>query len=194
MTAGRPKDFSEARVLDKAVDVFWKQGYEATSLEDLLAAMGIGKGSMYHTFGNKRDVFERALARFMENFTSWFGSEMAKAANPIDFIKKFFRDLARQGKNEHKKGCFLGNTVAELAGIDPGLQKLAAGYLQQMETLFLVHIQRAQATGQLKTSEEPALLARHLINLWNGINISRRVYHQPGELLPLIDMQLRALG
>jgi TetR/AcrR family transcriptional regulator, transcriptional repressor for nem operon len=67
MTAGRPKDFDEGAVLDKAVDLFWKQGYEATNLEQLLAAMGMGKGSMYHNFGNKREVFKLALNKFMAN-------------------------------------------------------------------------------------------------------------------------------
>src|SRR6187551_3785824 len=88
MTAGRPKDFDEEVVLDKAMELFWKQGYEATSLEQLLTAMGMGKGSMYHNFGNKRAVFKLALNKFIKNFGSWFESEVSKAKDPIAFIKE----------------------------------------------------------------------------------------------------------
>lgn len=193
MTAGRPKDFDEAAVLDKAVDIFWKQGYEATNLEELLAAMQMGKGSMYHNFGNKREVFKLALNRFMENFGKWLENAILNSNDPVKFIKDFFRGIARQDSNDHKKGCFLGNTVAELACIDPGLEKVAADHLEKIELIFYAHIKEAHKSGKLKTKEDPRLLARHLINLWNGINITRRMYSRSRDLLPLIELQLRVL-
>lgn len=193
MSAGRPKDFDEAAVLDKAVDIFWRQGYEATSLEQLLEAMNIGKGSMYHNFGNKREVFKLALNRFMHNFSGWFVSEISKATDPIDFIRDFFRSIPQQHGNDHKKGCFLGNTVAELACIDPGLEKLAVEHLAKIEQTFYVYIKNAQANGKIKSKEDARLLARHLINLWNGLNITRRMYQQPKDLLPLVNLQLKIL-
>jgi TetR/AcrR family transcriptional repressor of nem operon len=190
MSAGRPKDFDEGVVLDKAIDLFWKQGYEATNLEQLLKAMEIGKGSMYHNFGNKRDLFSLALNRFIEKFATWFEHEIAKSKDPIAFIKEFFKGIPLQGADDHKKGCFLGNTVAELACIDPGLEKLATQHLRRMEMTFLKYIKIGQQSGRVKSKQEAHLLARHLINLWNGINITRRMYPQAKDLLPIIDMQL----
>jgi TetR/AcrR family transcriptional repressor of nem operon len=192
-TAGRPKDFDEGVVLDKAVDIFWRQGYEATSLDQLLAAMKMGKGSMYHNFGNKREVFKLALNRFMHNFTTWFTTEIAKSEDPIDFIKEFFLAIPKQGLNDHRKGCFLGNTLAELACIDAGLQKMAATHLETIEDTFHKYIKEAQTCGRLKSKENARLLAKHLINLWNGLNITRRMYPNPHELLPLIRFQLSML-
>jgi TetR/AcrR family transcriptional repressor of nem operon len=193
MTAGRPKVFDEAAVLDKAVDLFWKQGYEATNLEQLLAAMGMGKGSMYHNFGNKREVFKMALNRFMANFGTWLETEIAKAKDPIAFVMKFFRDISMQGVGEHKKGCFLGNTVAELACIDPRLEKVAVDHLEKIENTFYKYIRAAQDSGKIKSKDDARLIARHLINLWNGINITRRMYPNSKDLMPLIEMQLRIL-
>src|SRR5688572_28926736 len=109
MSAGRPKDFDETAVMDKAIDIFWKKGYEATSLEELLAAMGMGKGSMYHNFGNKREVFKLALNRFNQKFGGWLEEELAKAKDPIVFIREYFKRIPKQGADDHKKGCFLGN-------------------------------------------------------------------------------------
>jgi TetR/AcrR family transcriptional regulator, transcriptional repressor for nem operon len=193
MNAGRPRDFDVDVVLDKAIDLFWKQGYEATSLDQLLSVMNIGKGSMYHNFGNKREVFKLALNRFMQNFKSWFTSEISKSKDPIKFIKDFFLSIPKQGMDDHKKGCFLGNTVAELACIDPGLEKLAVEHLEHIEQTFYVQLKQAQAEGKLKSKEDPRLLARHLINLWNGINITRRMHPEPKDLLPLIRLQLKVI-
>ena len=193
MTAGRPKDFDEAAVLDKAIELFWRKGYEATSLEQLLSAMGIGKGSMYHNFGNKREVFKLALNRFNQKYIGMLDAELSKAKDPISFIKDYFRDIARQATDEHKKGCFLGNTIAELSCIDAGLEKLAAEHLGVMEHIFYTHLKNAQQLGKLKTKEDAHLLARHLINLWNGLNITRRIYSSPKELMPLVELQLKVL-
>jgi TetR/AcrR family transcriptional repressor of nem operon len=193
MSAGRPKDFDEGEVLDKAIDLFWKQGYEATNLEQLLAAMGMGKGSMYHNFGNKREVFKLALNRFMYNFSTWLEKEISKSGDPISFIREFFRSIPRQGISEHKKGCFLGNTVAELACIDPSLEKVAVEHLEKMEEIFYKHIKQAQQAGNMKSKEDARLLARHLINLWNGLNITRRMYSNSKQLSPLIEMQLKII-
>jgi TetR/AcrR family transcriptional repressor of nem operon len=193
MSAGRPKDFDEGEVLDRAVDIFWRQGYEGTSLEQLLDVMKIGKGSMYHNFGNKREVFKLCLNRFIHNFGTLFTSEIAVSKDPIEFIKDFFLSIPEQGINARKKGCFLGNTVAELACIDPGLEKLAVEHLAKIEQTFLKYIKEAQSSGRLKSNEDAKLLARHLINLWNGLNITRRMYHNPKDLLPLIHLQLKIL-
>jgi TetR/AcrR family transcriptional regulator, transcriptional repressor for nem operon len=193
MTAGRPRDFDEEVVLDKAMDLFWKQGYEATSLEQLLSAMGMGKGSMYHNFGNKRAVFKLALNKFIKNFSGWLESEISKAKDPIIFIKEFFRNIPKQEVEAHKKGCFLGNTVAELACIDAGLAKEAAEHLVKIEQTFYKYIKEAQVAGKIKSKEDGRLLARHLINLWNGINITRRMYSNTKDLMPLIELQLKVL-
>jgi len=193
MTAGRPRDFDEEAVLGKAIELFWKQGYEATSLEELLAAMGMGKGSMYHNFGNKRDVFKLALNKFIKDFNVWFESEISKAKDPVAFIKEYFRNIPKQSAEAHKKGCFLGNTLAELACIDSGLEKEAAEHLERIEHIFYKYIREGQRMGKIRSKEDARLLARHLINLWNGINITRRMYPQAKDLVPLIEMQLSML-
>lgn len=193
MTAGRPKDFDEVTVLDKAIDLFWKKGYEATNLEELLRTMGIGKGSMYHNFGNKREVFKLALNRFNQNFVASLEADISRSKDPVAFIRDFFRGIPRQSAEEHKKGCFLGNTVAELACIDPGLEKLAIEHLERIEQIFYKYIKEGQHSGKVKSKTDARVLALHLINLWNGINITRRMYPNAKDLLPLIEIQLKVI-
>ena len=194
MTAGRPKDFNEEVVLEKAIDLFWKKGYEATNLEELLRVMGMGKGSMYHNFGNKRELFKLALNKFNEKFITSLEVDISKSKDPIAFIRDFFRNIPRQGLDDHRKGCFLGNTVAELSCIDPGLEKVAVDHLAKIEQTFYKYIKQGQQSGKVKSKIDARLLAMHLINLWNGINITRRMYPTAKELAPLVEMQLKILN
>ncbi len=194
MGAGRPKIFEDAKVLDKAINVFCNKGYVATSTEDLLKAMKLGKGSMYHTFGSKRELFNQALNRYLDRFLIQFTTDLNESEHPIELIKDFFRVRAQEDISEHKKGCFMGNSLVSLAGIDQEMAKNAAGKLKALEEVFFIHIRRAQMHGQLSTKESPKILARHLITFWNGLNITRRMYPERKTLEELIESQLTILN
>ena len=191
--SGRPKIFREEEVLGAAVDLFWQNGYEATSTEDLLAQMKLNKGSLYHSFGNKKQLFEKVIDFFAAGSLQALNRKIATAATPIEGIRNFFLELADSDTDTHQKGCFMGNTLAELANIDEELKQKAALHLIAMEKLFLKYIRKAKQTGELKTKEKAETLARYLLNLWNGINITRRVYPRKDMLEPLIRMQLEVL-
>lgn len=191
--AGRPKIFKEEDVLDQAIDLFWRNGYEATSTEDLLGRMKLNKGSLYHSFGSKRQLFARTMDFFADNALQALNRKIINAGTPIKGIHAFFLELADSDNDTHLKGCFMGNSLAELANIDPELKQKAIGHLKAMEKLFLKYIRKAQQSGELTTKEAPEILARYLLNLWNGINISRRIYPRKDLLEPIIRLQLAVL-
>jgi TetR/AcrR family transcriptional repressor of nem operon len=192
--AGRPKIFDKKEVVDKAADLFWSKGYEAASTDDLLAAMGIGKGSFYLAFPDgKRELFEKALEQFHNHTLVKLQAALEKTDKPAEQIRKFFRDIAHAPKEEHAKGCFMGNTVAELSNIDNQLKLKAVKRLKQLEELFYTAVRKALENGELKTKEDPAVLARYLMTMWNGLNITRRIYTDSGILASLIEMQLKVL-
>ncbi|TWF41289.1 TetR family transcriptional regulator [Chitinophaga polysaccharea] len=192
--SGRPKIFDNEEVISKAAEVFWRQGYEATSTEDLLAAMGIGKGSFYLAFkGGKKELYEKVLEQFDQAAVSRFRKELDAAADPVEYIREFFRSIARQPKKVHQKGCIFGNAVAELSNIDPLLMKQAAHHLQELEANFLEALHRGKQQGILTSKQEPALLARLLLNNWNGLGITRRMYPDSESLSTLIEAQLSIL-
>ncbi|MHA4807172.1 TetR/AcrR family transcriptional regulator [Flavitalea flava] len=191
--AGRPQQFDEQEALDKATDLFWTRGYEATSMEELLMAMGLGKGSFYHAFGSKRVLFEKVLDRFINESIGRLKRELDNTDMPMERIREFFRSIAASPAALHQKGCFMGNTLVELMNIDKPMRMRAVKKLEGLEQLFLQQIKIAQRTGELKTRENPATLARYLLTVWNGLNITRRIYPDPSELRPLIEMQLAVL-
>lgn len=191
--AGRPRILEEDQMLQKAIDLFWENGYEATSLEDLLSGMDLNKGSLYHVFGSKRELFSRALDFFGRESQKGIEKKISAARTPVEGIRKFFLELASAGNKLHAKGCFMGNTIAELAGIDKQLKEKAASNLKNLEDLFYKYIDEAKKSKELKTKEDARVLARYLLNTWNGINITRRMYPAEDVLEPLIKMNLSVL-
>ncbi|ABG57544.1 TetR/AcrR family transcriptional regulator [Cytophaga hutchinsonii] len=192
--SGRPKIFNEEEVINKAIDVFWKYGYEASSTEILLEAMGIGKSSFYLEFkGGKRELFERAMQQRSRLAVESLEKGFKEAGNKIDHLKSLFYSIADTKSVRHKNGCLLGNTIAELSNRESGLTDVAASLLLKLEQVFLKVIKECQANGTLKTKEKPEMLAKYLLSVWNGLNISVRVYSNKKVLIPLIEKQLEIL-
>lgn len=192
--SGRPKIFDDQDVLSKAADVFWRQGYEATSTEDLLEAMGIGKGSFYLAFkGGKKELYEKALGQRSDQAMTQFRKELDAADDPVEYIREFFRRIAHSSRAKHQNGCIFGNAVAELSNIENPMMKRAATHLQGLEALFLDALRRGKKQGTLHSKLEPAILARLLLSNWNGLGITRRIYPDNDALSELIETQLKIL-
>jgi len=191
---GRSKIFDEKEVIQKARDIFWSKGFEASSTEELLAAMGIGKGSFYHSFeGGKKQLFEKVLDQLSHEGIRQLKEKLSKSKKPIDVIRAFFRSIASDNKKNHLLGCFLGNTVAELSNIDHGLTVKAITLLKRLEQVFFEVIKNAQESGELKSKEDPNVIANYLITTWNGLSITRRMYPEVKILKPLIELQLKLI-
>ena len=182
-------------MIGKAAELFWTQGYEATSTDDLLAVMGIGKGSFYLAFkGGKKEIYEKALDQFSQNAIARLKRELDAAGDPLDYIRQFFRNVAKAGKKTHRKGCLFGNAVAEHSNAEILLMRKAARHLQQLEAIFLEALLRGKKQGLLQSALPPPLLARVLLCNWNGLGITRRIYPDNESLSELIEAQLKILG
>lgn len=191
--AGRPRIFDEETALKKAAGLFWERGYEATSTENLIEKMGVQRGSFYHAFNSKKALFQSALAYHEEASLNELRKLLKASTTPIQVIKSIFLGIADCHPHEHKKGCFAGNTVAELSSVDEDLVENAKKYLKDLEEIFYKQIKLSQETGELKTRIEAKLLSRYLLNLWNGINLTRRIYPGKQALLGVIELHLEIL-
>jgi TetR/AcrR family transcriptional repressor of nem operon len=192
--AGRPRIFDEEEILINAINLFWAKGYEATSTENLLDSMGINKGSLYHTFGSKKELFSKALDFFASRSLKAIDTKLKEAKTPIAGIRAFFMELATADNKTHQKGCFMGNTLAELSNMDKELKEKAVENLKDLENLFYKYIDAAKKSKELHTKEDSRAIARYLITVWNGINITRRMYPQKNVLESVLKMQLNVLN
>ncbi len=192
--AGRPRIFDEEASLKKATHLFWKKGYEATSTEDLMKEMGMLRGSFYNMFNSKKELFVKAINSHEECQLEELRKEFANSKQPIQSIKEMFFSLADAKIDEHIKGCLLGNIITELSNVDEELVNVAKRHLTVFENIFYEQIKKSQETGELKSQEDPKVLASYLLNLWNGINITRRIHTDKKTLRQLIEFRLSFLN
>lgn len=193
--AGRPKIFDEQEVVNKAVNVFWTKGYETASADELLEAMGIGKGSFYLAFkGGKKELYEKSLKQYSDRFNKQFLHDISVSEDPIQLIRNFFMALADDPKSKQMKGCYIGNALVQLSDGDADTKLIAAGLLSGMEDIFTTVIRKAQEQKKLKNKAKPEVLGKYLINLWNGVNVTRR--SNPGDqyLREVLEMSLQVLN
>jgi len=191
---GRPKEFDRDIALDKAMQLFWCKGYEATSVQDLLDEMGINRGSFYDTFGDKRSLFLMAIDRYNETFVSKLRSSLEASSSPKQSIVFTIKDLAaRAAADAQRKGCLVTNSVVELAPHDPEAAGRATACLEQMEAAFYEALLRAQLQGELSERHDPRVLARFLISSYQGMRVMSKIHKGQSSLGDIVNVVVAAL-
>lgn len=172
---GRLKDFDEERVLDRAVDCFWKHGYGATTVRDLAEAMRIGGASLYNAYGDKRALFGRSLERYAERSMRDRIARMEAEHRPKDAIRSFIAEIVdRSLKDPDRKGCLLINSALDVAPHDAEIGKVVAGYLDELRAFFRRNVEAAQRAGQVPTSIDAEEVSGHLLGVLAGIRVLAR--------------------
>jgi TetR/AcrR family transcriptional repressor of nem operon len=166
----RPKEFDPAEVLEKAMHVFWHKGYEATSMEDLLSAMNINRGSLYDTFGDKHELFLKAMDRYCAG--GGIGNRISILNEPgpaLPLIRRFIDAMLEFALSDPlRRGCLITNTVMELAPHEKGIARKVSGRLQMAEEAFFKLLSRAKQEGELAKDKDPRALARVLVMMMQG--------------------------
>ncbi|MDF2645039.1 MAG: TetR family transcriptional regulator [Paenibacillus sp.] len=188
----RSKEFEVNEVLDKAIQLFWAQGYEKTSMHELVNFMGIHRRSIYDTFGDKHALFMKALERYE-----------AKQTNKMKFlvekrkpIKELIRELLESTlRNEGEPlGCFLVNSGVELGVLDPEVASLVDESYSRAEELLTNLVLEGQQTGEIKADFEPKVISHYLMNAWLGLRTLVKTTTDQQKLKNIIDMTLSALN
>jgi|1185.fasta_scaffold801290_1 TetR/AcrR family transcriptional repressor of nem operon len=179
----RPREFDEEVVLQAALEVFRAKGFDGTTLSDLEHATGLGRGSLYGAFGDKRALFLKVLGRY---FNSSFDERLALLRQPgagREAIIALFRGIAREATcDRQRKGCLVTNCSVELADRDPDLACRAAQGLDRFERAFAVAVRGAQARGEVAPGRDPERLARFLTVCMEGMLVLARVRPDPAWL------------
>ncbi|MGG2458444.1 TetR/AcrR family transcriptional regulator [Streptomyces sp. RGM 3693] len=191
----RPRKFDEERAVDAAMEAFWAAGYEATSTQDLCDATGLGRSSIYNTFKSKHDLFERALARYMEHKNgelaelldggsdSGSGSDAgagAGAETGTRTARQKLRAVLQRVIDEEfthhpdGRGCLVVNTAVEVSSHDPAVATtLERDYGVRLEMIRGV-IESGQRDGDIAPDKDARTLAHLLIASIGGIRVSAR--------------------
>src|SRR6202008_2610024 len=144
----RPREFDEVTALEAAIECFWQRGYEATSVRDLAVRMGISAPSLYNVYGNKHDLFVRALERYLDHSTRARITRLEDSLPPKQAIRRFMEEIIERSVNDReRRGCFLINSALEVAPHDKELSALIADRLAEIEAFFRRSIRAAQVEG-----------------------------------------------
>lgn len=152
--------------------LFWRKGYAATSVQDLIETLHLSRSSLYDTFGDKRTLFIEALKLYSERVISGTARMLNESPSPIAGIQKVFDDLvAGAGSERGALGCFMVNSVAELVPYDPDVTKIATMYADALQRLFTTVLTQARSQDMLTKKQTPEQLATYVFNMIQGIRI-----------------------
>jgi TetR/AcrR family transcriptional repressor of nem operon len=170
--AGRPKQFDVDEALDKAVTLFWNQGYGATSVQDLVDHLGINRGSLYDTFGDKRQLFLLAFERYLNQIADEALKALSGGGSALAAIRKYFDTLLKAGiAYSAQPGCLAVNSAVELALHDREILSRVKAYFLKTEDAFCALVERAQAAGELSPTHNARAVARYLVNFSVGLTV-----------------------
>jgi TetR/AcrR family transcriptional repressor of nem operon len=171
----RPRTFNEADVVAAGRDVFWSQGFAATSIDDLTAATGLGRGSLYGAFGDKHSIFMLGLNEYCNSVTQGFRADLHDSALPAyDRLVTHLRNQAGSTAADTKRrGCLMAKGAAELAATDADVSKLVKRTLEAWLGELAATIAAAQGVGDLAPEADPRQLASLLLAVIRGIEALR---------------------
>ncbi|MCB1001759.1 MAG: TetR/AcrR family transcriptional regulator [Acidimicrobiales bacterium] len=167
----RPREFDEEAVLSAAREAFWVGGYEGTSMDDLTAATGLGKGSLYGAFGTKHDVFSRVFDDYCRHIVTIVeGALDGPPETAMDRLATYLRGLARRTADDaDRRGCLLAKGTAELANRDPVIAARASDTYIALEAVLARTLSQARRHGDLATVATVPALARTVLATMRGI-------------------------
>ncbi len=187
------KNFDANEALTKAMHAFWSRGYEATSISDLVESMGINRGSLYATFGDKRSLFIQSLRQYSAVHLHDWVAALTEAHGPREaIIAAFERAVTTAVEDGSRDGCLVINTALELSPHDEEVSEFVDNCLVEMETFFRDRIEQGQAAGEIPGHVAPVDTARALLGLFVAIRVFSRS-RPKGPLLRSLANQAEAM-
>ena len=176
MSPGPAKSFDTDHALEQARDVFWRRGYDGTSVSELESVLGVGRKSLYDTFGSKRELYLRALEQYTDSVIERICRGLQDPRyGPMQNLERVLDRLQKHHTSTSSRGCFLGVAMAQADLDDAELAKLLRGYLARMERAFERTIRSAQSEGSIDADARAKDVARNLVALTQGMALMGRV-------------------
>ncbi|MEX3527022.1 MAG: TetR/AcrR family transcriptional regulator [Burkholderia sp.] len=170
----RPREFDRDEVLDRALRVFWEQGYAATSTEDLLGAMQIGRQSLYNAFGDKRKLYLEALQRYSQRNVSTHLTRLKGTASPLAGIEAVLAGLIDDGGEQQVSGCMGVNAICEFGGRDPELNAMREQLGPVLDAALVARIREGQQGGEIDAELDASQAASCIQVTMQGIQVAAR--------------------
>lgn len=187
----RTKTFDEEAAVAAAMRLFWRNGYAATTPQQLVDALGIGRGSLYNAFGSKRELFERALRHYYEHETRRLIDVLERLDPPRERLRAAL-SLVVEAAREDSRGCLIANTAVELAA-DASIARLVRQVFDRQESAFRAVVDEGRRSGEFTHVDDPAAAAALLLATINGIRVLAKADPESPRLGLMAEAALAAL-
>lgn len=187
----RPREFDEDEAVSAAVDVFWRQGYDGTSVDDLAEALGLSRSSLYGAFGSKHALYVRALDRYREDSMPGIDALVAGPGSPLRRVQTMLESVA--SGERAPLGCFNVNAASECLPDDRIVARRVQLAWAVIEEALVAVLEQAEAAGELRAGAQPQALARFVLTALQGIRVVAKVDDDPRRVRDAIAGVLSAL-
>lgn len=174
MARGRPREFDEEQAIQAALAVFRRKGFEGTTCDDLLLAMGINSGSMYAALGDKKKLYDKAFELYCDQAVGQGMRILDGPGTPLENIKALLNCWRDVMSSPDCKGCFIDSTLLEFGHEKEGIAELARRMTKRLRDTLEQKLTEAKQAGELSASVDPAEVAAFLINTKQGLSVMAR--------------------
>jgi TetR/AcrR family transcriptional repressor of nem operon len=188
----RKREFDEKEALSKAMELFWKQGYEKTSMQDLVNYMGVHRRSIYDTFGDKHTLFMRVLSHYVEVIDGRIKNNIESELTVKQSIRKLF-EMVIYPNEKQPKGCLTVNAAVELSLLDKEVAEKVTETFIKTETLLFDLLKQGQEQGEIPKHYDIKGLSQFIHNSLVGIRVLAKTTNDKKELETIIDLTLSTL-
>ena len=194
MICGRPLSYDPDKALDAAMHLFWEQGYEATSISDLMEVMGLSKSSLYQRFGGKKELFLQCMGRYTEEVGARLRIRLDQADSGLAFIQELLLHSATEAEGkECRRGCLLMNTACEFAQQDPDIAARIGNGFEGLQVILRLAVLRSQKEGEINASLNADGLAGFLMSTIAGLKTVVKGGADEHQVREIVAISLRAL-
>ena len=191
----RQKEFEREEVLEKALEVFWCKGYNATSFQTLTEGMSINRQSIYDTYGDKHTLFIEALNYYYKKNTASVAAHFEQDKPVKELLKSFFDKTIVDASAEKKnKGCFLQNVTMEMVPHDKEVVAIVNQHMEDLTKVFQSLITRGVKSGEIVSSQTSSALAMYLVNTTQGLITMGKTITEKKKLQSVVNVAIDALG
>tara|TARA_R110002073_G_scaffold210184_1_gene370719 strand:+ start:205 stop:792 length:588 start_codon:yes stop_codon:yes gene_type:complete len=192
----RPVEFDETKVLTNAMEQFWREGYEASSVQKLLDCTGINRGTLYNSFGDKDTFFKSCVDQYDKVLDTQISASLKNPKlGPWDAIEAFFDEAVLNVTNKHRSmGCLLVNSVCESINYDKEMRKVVRSSLAVIRKAILARVKEAHKGRKVKKGVSVEFAADVLMNNLYGVRVNSRDGKTPKQLKELVKFTIASLS
>ena len=166
--------FDREKVVEDVMELFWKKGYNGTSMQDLVDVTGLNRSSFYNSFGDKFSLFEEALKQYQKRQNEMLQESFAEAKSPKQAIVSLFKGISDDIRSGNQKGCMLTSCASEMSH-DPKIKDFLVANLDRVTDTFSTLIRQAQEKGEISHSKDSHTLALYLFSSLQGLRVTSMI-------------------